>query len=234
MSIVLRRASERFHTEAGWLDSWHTFSFAEHYDPAHVKFRSLRVINDDRIQAADGFPMHAHRDMEIISYVLAGALEHQDSLGHGSLIRPGEVQRMTAGTGVEHSEYNPSATDPVHFLQIWILPERNGLRPSYEQRAFPSEEMRNQLRLVASREAREGSVLLHQDVSLYVTQLDPGRSLTYERAKGRHAWAHVARGSVALNEIPLREGDGVGLSEEMRLVLRTRDASAEVLVFDLA
>jgi len=226
-------SSERFHTDAGWLDSRHTFSFAEHYDSERIGFRALRVINDDRVQPARGFGSHSHRDMEIITYVLSGELAHRDSLGNGSVIRPGDVQRMSAGTGVVHSEMNPSRTEPVHFLQIWIVPDREGHRPGYEQRAFSESDRRGKLRLVASRDGRDGSVTLQQDASVYAGLLEPGERVAHEQRPGRHSWVHVARGSVDLNGQTLSEGDGAAVSDEQRLDLTARDRS-EVLLFDLA
>lgn len=231
--ITLRPARERGHADFGWLNSHHTFSFGDYYDPRHMGFRSLRVINDDRVQGGKGFGTHPHRDMEIVSYVLDGALEHKDSMGTGSVIRPGDVQRMTAGTGVMHSEYNHSKSDEVHFLQIWILPERARIEPSYEQKHFPTEARRNALRLIASRDGRDGSVTVHQDVSIHATVLDPGATVSHALAAGRHAWVHVARGSIELNGKQLGEGDGASVSDETKLDL-TGKTPAEVLVFDLA
>ena len=231
--ITLRNAHERGHARHGWLESYHTFSFADYYDPRHMGFRTLRVINEDRVQPGKGFGTHPHRDMEIISYVLEGALEHKDSLGTGSVIRPGEVQRMSAGTGVTHSEFNPSRSEPVHFLQIWILPERAGLPPGYEQRAFPNAEKQGKLRLVASRDGREGSVTIHQAVDLYAALLAPGEAVTHPLTLGHHAWIQVARGSTMLNDTALSAGDGAAVSEETRLTVTATD-QAEVLLFDLS
>lgn len=231
--ITLRPASERGTTDAGWLDSRHTFSFADYRDPAHEGFRALRVVNDDRVAPGSGFPTHPHRDMEIVSYVLDGALEHSDSMGTGSVIRPGDVQRMSAGTGVTHSEWNGSKSEPVHFLQIWIFPERKGLRPGYEQVTFPPESLRDRLQLVASRDGRDGSVTIHQDAALYVAKLSPGAKVRHDIAPGRHAWVQVARGAVQLNGKGLGEGDGAAASEESLLEL-AGVSGAEVLVFDLA
>ena len=230
--ITRRLAQDRGHAQHGWLDSYHTFSFADYYDPRHMGFRTLRVINEDRVQPGKGFGTHPHRDMEIISYVLEGALAHKDSLGTGSVIRPGEVQRMTAGTGVTHSEFNPSRTEPVHFLQIWLLPERAGLPPSYEQRAFPTEEKQGRLRLVASPDGREGSVTIHQAVDLYASLLAPGQAVTHRLTPGRHAWVQVARGTIRLNDTALSAGDGAAASEETLLTMTATDP-AEVLLFDL-
>jgi redox-sensitive bicupin YhaK (pirin superfamily) len=231
--IAVLPSSERFHTEGGWLDSRHTFSFASHYDAERLGFRALRVINDDRVEPARGFGSHSHRDMEIITYVLAGELAHKDSMGNGSVIRPGDVQLMSAGTGVVHSEMNPSRSEPVHFLQIWIVPDRGGHRPGYEQKAFSQTDRRGKLRLVASSDGRDGSVRVHQDASVYATLLEPGERVSHEPRAGRHAWVHLARGSVDLNGTTLREGDGAAVSDEPRLDLTAKDSS-EVLLFDLA
>lgn len=231
--VQVRRSNERGHADRGWLDSYHTFSFAEYYDPRYMGFRSLRVINEDRVQPGRGFGRHPHNDMEILSYVVEGALAHRDSTGTEEVLRPGEVQRMTAGTGIAHSEYNGSQTEPVHFLQIWILPEREGLKPGYEQRAFPDAEKRNRLRLVASRDGREGSVTIHQDVSLFASLLDPGQSVTHRLQPKRHAWVQVITGAVALNGQTLKAGDGAAVSEEEALEIRAQEP-AEVLLFDLA
>src|SRR5205809_7896778 len=191
--IQIRRAGERGHANHGWLDTYHTFSFSDYYDPKFMGFRSLRVINEDWVQPGYGFPTHPHRDMEIITYVLEGSLEHKDSMGTGSVIRPGEVQKMSAGTGVRHSEFNPSPTEPAHLLQIWLTPERRGLTPGYEQKAFPEGERRNRWRLVASRDGRDGSVTIHQDAAMYVTSLDAGKEVTHSLPPGRHAWLQVIR-----------------------------------------
>jgi redox-sensitive bicupin YhaK (pirin superfamily) len=228
----IRPGRERGHAQHGWLDSRHSFSFADYYDPAHMGFRSLRVINEDRVQPARGFETHAHRDMEIVTYVLEGALEHRDSLGTGSVIRPGDVQRMSAGTGIQHSEFNASREELVHFLQIWILPETTGLEPAYEQRHFADAELRDRLRLVGSRDGREGSVEIHQDVSLYVGKLAPGAKIRQPLAPDRHAWVQVARGVLRLGDAVLRAGDGAAISAERALELVAEDA-CEVLVFDL-
>lgn len=231
--LTLRKAEERGHADHGWLNSYHTFSFANYYDPAHMGFRKLRVINEDRVAGGGGFAPHAHRDMEIISYVLDGALEHQDSMGNRSIIRPGEVQRMTAGTGVTHSEYNHSDTDPVHFLQIWILPEQAGLEPSYEQKFYAPEEKQGQFRLIASRDGRNGSVTVHQDLNLYATTLNEGETVTQQFDRDRHLWIQIARGSVWVNDQLLTAGDAIALSGEETLTIAGKE-SAEVLVFDLA
>ena len=229
----VRKASDRGHARHGWLESFHTFSFADYYDPAHMGFRALRVINEDRVQPAQGFGRHSHRDMEIVTYVIEGALAHGDSLGTGSVIRPGDVQRMSAGTGITHSEYNDSKSELVHFLQIWILPERAGIEPSYEQKSFPESERAGRLRLVGSRDGRDGSVRIHQDVALYAGLLAPGQSAAHELAPGRHAWLQVVRGSLSLDGTPLAAGDGVAIGEEKRIALDARTA-CEVLLFDLA
>jgi len=231
--IQLRRSDERGRSEHGWLDSRHTFSFSDYHDPRHMGFRELRVINEDRVQPGRGFPTHAHRDMEIVSYVLEGALQHEDSMGNGSIIRPGDVQRMSAGTGVTHSEYNPSRTDPVHFLQIWLLPERQGLQPGYEQRTFPAADRDGKLRLVASRTGRDGSVTVHQGADVFAATLAPGASVVHRLRPGRHAWVQVARGAVTVNGTTLGQGDGAALTDEATVELRATRPS-EVLLFDLA
>jgi len=231
--IVRRPANERGRTKIGWLDSWHSFSFGDYYDPAHVEFRSLRVLNDDRVAAGQGFGMHPHRDMEIITYMVSGALEHKDSLGTGSVIRPGEVQRMSAGTGIRHSEFNPSPTTPAHLLQIWLMPERHGLTPGYEQKAFPEGERHNRWRLVASPDGRDGSVTIHQDAAMYVMNLDAGKEVTHTLPPGRHAWLQVVRGTVALNGESLKVGDGAAVSKETALAV-TANEPAELVLFDLA
>jgi redox-sensitive bicupin YhaK (pirin superfamily) len=230
--ITLRRANERGHAEHGWLESFHTFSFADYHDPAHMGFRALRVINEDRVQPGRGFATHGHRDMEILSYVLSGALAHRDSLGNGSTIRPGDVQRMSAGTGVTHSEFNPSPSELVHFLQIWLLPEAPGVEPSYEQRHFPLAERRDRLRLVASRGGRDGSVRIHQDADVFVSVLGGGASVEHPLRAGRHAWVQVARGRADLGGIPLVAGDGAAVSEETTLRLASA-GETELLLFDL-
>jgi redox-sensitive bicupin YhaK (pirin superfamily) len=219
--------------DLGWLDSRHTFSFGSYRDPDHQGFRALRVLNDDRVLPGGGFGTHPHADMEILSYVVAGALQHADSMGHSSVIRPGELQRMTAGTGVTHSEYNPSRTETLRFLQIWVLPVRQGLSPGYEQRAFPLDERRGELRLLASADGREGSITVHQEVELLGTILSAGQDLTHILAPGRHAWLQVVRGDVTLLGKPLTEGDGVALSEERELHLEAR-SETELLLLDLA
>jgi redox-sensitive bicupin YhaK (pirin superfamily) len=231
--ITRRPAAERGHADHGWLDSRHTFSFADYYDEAHMGFRALRVINEDRVQPGHGFGTHQHRDMEIISYVLEGSLGHRDSMGTGSTITPGDVQRMSAGTGVRHSEMNPSTTQPVHFLQIWLLPERRGLEPGYEQKRFEAADMQGRFRLIASHDGRDGAITVHQDVDLYAGVLAAGQGATLALRPGRHAWVQVARGSVTLNDQSLEQGDGAAVSDERALEV-TATADAEVLVFDLA
>lgn len=231
--LTLRRSNDRGHAQHGWLDSRHTFSFADYHDPAHMGFRALRVINEDRVDPAMGFGTHPHRDMEILSYVLEGGLAHKDSLGTGSIIRPGDVQRMSAGTGVTHSEFNASSTEPVHFLQIWLLPEQRGLEPSYEQKHFAVDQRRGRLQLVASRDGREGSLTVHQDVAVYDALLSAKERAELSLGKGRHAWVQVARGSVKVNGETLVAGDGAALSAEPGLALEGLE-EAEVLVFDLA
>jgi redox-sensitive bicupin YhaK (pirin superfamily) len=231
--IVRRPAAERGRADFGWLDSRHSFSFGEYYDPAHMGFRALRVLNDDRVRPGHGFPTHPHRDMEIISYVLEGALGHRDSMGTGSVIEPGDVQRMSAGTGVLHSEMNPSKSEAVHFLQIWISPDVQGIAPEYEQKRYPFEERQGSLRLVASGDGREGALRIHQDVDLYAGVFDAGESAALDLRPGRHAWVQMARGGATLNGAPLDEGDGAALSDEARVELAAT-SGAEILVFDLA
>lgn len=231
--ITIRKSSERGHFNFGWLDTYHTFSFDQYYDPNYMGFRSLRVINEDRVHPGRGFPTHSHRDMEIITYILQGALQHRDSMGNSSIIRPGDVQRMSAGTGVSHSEANPSQTDPVHLLQIWILPKQIGLDTSYEQKFFADDLKRNKLSLVASEGGSNGSVTVHQDVSLHAAVLDQGKEVSYELKPNRHAWLQVARGAVALNGMNLEQGDGAAISKETDLRITGREQS-EVLLFDLA
>jgi quercetin 2,3-dioxygenase len=231
--IQVRRSEDRGRTQIDWLDSRHTFSFGDYYDPDHVHFRSLRVINDDVVEPGQGFGAHPHRDMEIVTYVLEGALEHKDSMGTGSVLHAGDVQRMTAGTGVLHSEFNPSATERVHLLQIWILPARKGLSPGYEERRAADLPERDGLRLLASRDGRDGSVTVNQDVGLYSARVTPDRPVTYPLPRGRHAWVQVTGGAVTLNGRPLKAGDGAAVSDEPRLEM-TAAAPADVLFFDLA
>ncbi len=229
--IRIRKGAERGHFNHGWLDTRHTFSFADYYDPAHMGFSVLRVINEDLVAPGKGFPTHGHRDMEIITWILEGALEHKDSLCHGSVIRPGEAQRMSAGTGIRHSEFNPSKAEAVHLLQIWILPNRPGVPPSYEQTRFEDVELANRLRLVASPDGRDGSVTIHQDALVLTARLSGGE-VAHALAPGRRAWVQVARGEIALNGRQLAAGDGAGVEYEPRVVLAAGDA-AEVLLFDL-
>ncbi len=229
----LHQRNLRGHIQNGWLDSYHTFSFGDFRDPDRMGFRSLRVINDDRIAPGGGFGTHGHRDMEILTYVLAGELAHKDSLGTGSVMRPGDVQIMSAGTGIQHSEFNHSDTEPVHLLQIWMLPDRQNITPRYNQRNFPLAEKQGKLRLVASKNGREDSVVIHQDIDLYVSVLSSGDRITFEMGSDRFAWIQVARGIVTLNGESLREGDGVQTNSPELLEL-TNEASAEILLFDLA
>jgi redox-sensitive bicupin YhaK (pirin superfamily) len=231
--ITFRDRMARGQTRTGWLDSRHTFSFANYRDPAQMGFRSLRVINEDRVIPGAGFPPHSHRDMEIISYVLKGALEHKDSLGNGTVIRPGEVQRMSAGTGIVHSEFNPSKTEPVHFLQIWIIPQHTGLPPGYEQKAFPIDERRGRMRLVAAPDGRDGAISLHQEARLFIANLGPGERTDYELERGRGIWLQLARGIIALNGTELREGDGAAVEDESAIEIEA-ETDAELLVFDVA
>lgn len=231
--IKIRKADARGHFDFRWLNTFHTFSFGEYYDPAFMGFRSLRVINEDFVHQGRGFPTHGHRDMEIITYILQGALEHRDSMGNGSVIRPGDVQRMTAGTGVTHSESNPSREEAAHLLQIWILPNQEGLKPGYEQKPFTDAQKQGRLCLIASADGREGSVTIHQDSSVYATLLEAGEKVVHELAPGRHAWIQVARGVVTLNGERLEQGDGAAVSNEVKLEIAGREA-AEVLLFDLA
>ncbi len=230
--ITIRRAEDRGHFDHGWLNTYHTFSFADYHDPEHMGFHSLRVINEDRVQAGQGFGTHPHRDMEIVSYVLEGGLQHRDSMGNGSIIRPGEVQRMSAGTGVTHSEFNASKDELVHFLQIWLLPAKGGIKPGYEQKAFAPKEMAGRLRLVASTDGREGSVTIHTDAVLHAGRFGKGGTCELALASGRHAWVQIARGQARINGQNLRAGDGAALSGEAAVRIEGIEAS-EVLVFDL-
>jgi quercetin 2,3-dioxygenase len=231
--ITVRRAEDRGHFDFGWLNTYHTFSFGDYYDPRFMGFRDLRVINEDRVREGRGFPTHPHRDMEIISYVLEGALEHKDSMGNGSVIRPGEVQRMSAGTGVTHSEKNHAPNEAAHFLQIWIMPNEQGLAPGYEQKMYSDEDKRGRLRLIASSDGRDGSVTVHQDTDLYAGLLDAGQEVEHKLAQGRHAWLQVARGMVAVGGHQLQQGDGASISEEQSLKVTALEPS-EILLFDLA
>ncbi len=233
--IQVRRAKERGHANHGWLDTYHTFSFADYYDPRFMGFRSLRVINEDWVKPGYGFPTHPHRDMEIITYVLEGSLEHKDSMGTGSVIRPGEVQKMSAGTGVRHSEFNHSDKEPVHLYQIWILPEKEGIKPMYEQKTIPAEERKGKLRLIASPQGNgNGAVKLFQDVELFATELSAGESVEHQLTPGRYAWVQVARGSILLNGQELKIGDGAAVAQETALQLSAGQDGAEALLFDLA
>jgi redox-sensitive bicupin YhaK (pirin superfamily) len=231
--INIRRSNERGGGDYGWLNTRHSFSFDQYYDPRFTNFRSLRVINEDWVAPGQGFPLHPHRDMEIITYVLEGGLQHNDSMGNGSIIRPGDGQRMSAGTGVRHSEANPSQTDPVHLLQIWIMPDRQGHTPGYEQKAFPEAEKRGKLRIIASPDGENGSVTIHQDARLYVSLLSPGQEVKHELRKGRFAWLQVAKGAVELNGKPLEQGDGAAVESDRILTIKGT-TEAEVLLFDLA
>jgi redox-sensitive bicupin YhaK (pirin superfamily) len=232
MMIKIRKAEDRGHANHGWLNTYHTFSFANYYDPKHMGFRALRVINEDRVSPGNGFGTHGHRDMEIITYVLEGALEHKDSIGTGSVIQPGEVQRMSAGTGIRHSEFNHSETESVHFLQIWLFPEREGLSPSYEQRNFSPAKTPGKLHLVAARDGREKSVTVHQDVDLYAAVLKGGGRISHTLKPQRHAWVQVARGAITLNGLPLDTSDGAAISNETDVVIEAT-TDAEILLFDL-
>lgn len=231
--ITIRKAEERGHFDFGWLNTYHSFSFGDYYDPDHMQFRSLRVINEDFVAPGRGFPTHGHRDMEIVTYILNGALEHRDSMGTGSIIRRGDAQRMSAGTGVRHSEANPSVDEPVHLLQIWILPQAQGLRPEYEEKKFADDEKRNQLRLIVSPEGSDGSVRIHQDAKIYASLLDKDRDVDHTLANGRSAWLQVAAGSVTLNGVALKQGDGAAVGGESSVRVSAQEP-AEVLLFDLA
>lgn len=231
--ITIRKADERGHFDFGWLNTYHSFSFGDYYDPRHVQFRALRVINEDFVAPGRGFPTHGHRDMEIVTYILQGALEHRDSMGSGSIIRRGDAQRMSAGTGVRHSEANPSADTPVHLLQIWILPAELGTQPEYEEKRFSDDEKRNRLRLIVSPEGSDGSVRIRQDAKIYASLLDERQQVVHTLENGRSAWLQVAAGAVTLNEVALKQGDGAAVSGESDLRI-TAEEPAEVLLFDLA
>ncbi|ODA66809.1 Quercetin 2,3-dioxygenase [Methyloligella halotolerans] len=231
--LTLRRAEERGRAQFGWLDSRHSFSFGQYYDPKHMGFGPLRVINEDRVAPGGGFPAHPHSDMEIVTYVLSGALAHEDSLGTGSRIQAGDVQRMSAGTGIRHSEFNASDTDPVHFLQIWIMPERDGLEPGYEQKRFSDEEKRGRWSLVGSRDGRDGSLTIRQDVDLYASLLAEGESLSRNLAEGRRGWLQLARGTVQVNGEQLYPGDGVAFDTEGEITVTATSDEAEFLFFDM-
>jgi len=230
--LQLRKATERGHFDHGWLDTYHTFSFGEYYDPAHNQFRSLRVMNEDRVQPGQGFGSHPHRDMEIVTYVLEGALAHKDSMGHGEVLRPGEFQRMSAGRGIVHSEFNPSSSEPAHFYQIWLMPAERGLEPSYEQRGFAAEDRRNRWQLVASPDAANGSLQIHQDARIHLADLDAGTSLSYPLAPGRHAWVQVLRGKASVNGASLDASDGAAISDEFEVAIQA-DGPTEIMLFDL-
>lgn len=231
--ITLRQSNERGHANHGWLDSYHTFSFANYYDPQHMGFRALRVINEDWVQPGKGFGTHGHKDMEILTYVLEGALEHKDSIGNGAIITPGEVQRMSAGTGIMHSEFNSSPTQLVHLLQIWILPNQQSLQPSYEQRTFPLEDRQGKLQLIAAKDGDGGAVTIHQDVNLYSAVLQKGDRVSHQLQPNRYGWLQVAGGEASLNGYALKAGDGVAITEAELLNIST-DTDAEILLFDLA
>jgi hypothetical protein len=231
--ITVRKAEKRGHFDFGWLSTYHSFSFGDYYDPSHMGFRSLRVINEDIVQAGRGFPRHGHRDMEIFTYILKGALQHRDSMGNGSIIRPGDVQRMSAGTGVTHSESNPSSAEPVHLLQIWILPNKEGIEPDYEEKKFPDDEKRNKLRLIISADGSAGAVRINQDARVFASILDQDREVVQQLNSGRHAWVQVAAGAVTLNDVELKQGDGAAVSEEAALRIAAQSPS-EILLFDLA
>jgi quercetin 2,3-dioxygenase len=231
--LTIRKSDDRGTANLGWLNSRHSFSFGDYYDPAHMGFGPLRVINEDRVSPGQGFGTHGHRDMEIISYVLEGALEHKDSIGTGSVIRPGDVQVMSAGTGIRHSEFNHSKTEPVHFLQIWIVPDREGIAPRYEQKRFSDEEKRGRLRLVGSSDGRDGSIVIHQDVQMFAALLDAGAHVTSETASGRRAWLQVVRGAVRVNGHDLDSGAGVAVENEARVTIAARSTGSELIWFDL-
>jgi quercetin 2,3-dioxygenase len=230
--IAIRRAEDRGHANHGWLDTYHTFSFSSYYDPGHMGFRSLRVMNEDVVAPGQGFGTHPHRDMEIVTYVLEGALEHKDSMGNGEVLRPGEFQRMSAGTGITHSEFNPSATEAVHLYQIWLLPDRKGIEPSYEQKRFADEQRHNRLQLVASPDAEAGSLSIHQDARVFLSKIDGGNEIAHELEPGRHAWLQVLRGEVSLNGQHLNTSDGAAVSDEGRVTIRSQ-RDAEIMLFDL-
>jgi redox-sensitive bicupin YhaK (pirin superfamily) len=230
--LTVRHSNQRGHFDHGWLNTYHTFSFDQYYDPRYMGFRSLRVINEDFVAPGRGFPKHGHRDMEIITYILEGALKHEDSMGNGSVIQPGDVQRMTAGTGVRHSEQNASTDELVHLLQIWIIPNADNLDPGYEQKAFTADERRNQLRLIASTNGRDGSISVHQDVSLYASILEPGQNVQHQMDPTRFGWLQVARGSVSINDESVEQGDGVVIVAESELKIAASEP-AEILLFDL-
>jgi redox-sensitive bicupin YhaK (pirin superfamily) len=230
--ITIRKAEERGHFDFGWLNTYHTFSFGDYYDPRHTRFRTLRVINEDFVRPGHGFPTHGHRDMEIVTYILQGALEHRDSMGSGSIIRRGDAQRMSAGSGVTHSEANPSPDEPVHLLQIWIFPSEQDMQPEYEEKRFSDDEKRNRLRLIVSPDGSDGSVKIHQDAKIYASLLDDRQEVVHSLEDGRSAWLQVAAGSVNLNEFALKQGDGAAVSQESSLRISAQEP-AEILLFDL-
>jgi redox-sensitive bicupin YhaK (pirin superfamily) len=230
--ITIRKAEERGHFDFGWLNTYHSFSFGDYYDPKHTRFRTLRVINEDFVQPGHGFPTHGHRDMEIVTYILQGAVEHRDSMGTGSIIRRGDAQRMSAGTGVTHSEANPSPNEPVHLLQIWIFPSEQNMQPEYEEKKFSDDEKRNKLRLIVSPDGSDGSVKIHQDAKIFASLLDDRQEVVHSLEEGRSAWLQVAAGSVRLNEVALKQGDGAAVRQESKLRI-TAEEPAEVLLFDL-
>jgi quercetin 2,3-dioxygenase len=231
--IQIRKSADRGHADHGWLNTYHTFSFASFQDPQHTRFRALRVMNEDWVAPGQGFGTHPHRDMEIVTYVLEGAVEHKDSMGHGEVLRPGEFQRMSAGTGIEHSEFNPSTTEPTHLYQIWLFPERKGIVPSYEQKQFAEEGRHNRLQLVASHDAAEGSLLIHQDARIFLSQIDTGSQVAWEPGISRHAWLQVLEGAVELNGLPLQTSDGAAISDERHLKIHAT-TDAQIMLFDLA
>lgn len=231
--IKPRKAQDRGRANHGWLDTYHTFSFSAYQDPSHMGFRSLRVMNEDFVAPGHGFATHPHRDMEIVTYVLEGALEHKDSMGNGEILRPSEFQRMSAGTGITHSEFNPSLEEPVHLYQIWLLPKYKGIPPSYEQKRFPEEQRHNCLRLVASPLADDDSLLIHQDARIFLSNVDTGSSVVHELSPGRHAWLQVLRGHVSMNGTSLGQSDGAAVSDESKLTIHADD-DAEIMLFDLA
>jgi len=230
--ITIRKAEDRGHFDFGWLNTYHTFSFGDYYDPKHTRFGTLRVINEDFVQPGHGFPTHGHRDMEIVTYILEGALQHRDSMGTGSIIRRGDAQRMSAGTGVTHSEANPSSDEPVHLLQIWIFPREQGTQPDYEEKKFSDDDKHNRLRLIVSPDGSDGSVRIHQDAKIFASLLDPGQQVEHALADGRDAWLQIAAGSVSVNDSPLEQGDGAGIRKESKITITATEA-AEILLFDL-
>ncbi|WP_417379210.1 pirin family protein [Gimesia sp.] len=231
--IQVRKSKERGHADHGWLKTHHTFSFSTYQDPEHMRFRALRVMNEDVVLPGQGFGTHPHNDMEIVTYVLEGELEHKDSMGNGEVLHAGEFQRMSAGTGITHSEFNPSSSEAVHLYQIWLYPERKGIEPSYEQKRFPDSEQQNQLRLVAAPQAEQGALKIHQDVRIYLSKLDSGQEVTHSLSEGRHAWLQVLRGKVRLNDVPLDVSDGAAVSDEEQVLITATD-NAEIMLFDLA